>query len=178
MVRGMKIGWAMVFVAAVVLAVGPGCRGRGRTRGPGRGEPGPGDVGRIDDVDWDIGMGDERQEFGEAVRGQFDTVFFGLDSSGIQPAERAKVERVADYLRRNPGVSILVEGHCCERGSAEYNLALGERRALAVRAYLVGLGVDPERIQTVSFGEERPAVQGTGEHILRQNRRAEFVVVY
>ena len=177
MVRGMRIGWAMIFLAAVVLTVGPGCRRMGQRR---RGRDAERDldrVGRVDDVDWDIGMGDERPEMGEAVRGQFDTVFFGLDSSGIMPSERDKVERVADYLRRNPGASILIEGHCCERGSAEYNLALGERRALAVRAYLVGLGVDPERIQTVSFGEERPAVLGTGEHILRQNRRAEFVIV-
>jgi len=175
MVRGLRVGCMLAAVAVTVLAVGSGCRGRARG-GPGRGTSGVDPVPGAEE--WDIGMGEERLDFTEAVRDQFDVVYFGLDSSGIAPAERAKVEQVADYVRRNPNVSVLIEGHCCERGSAEYNLALGERRALAVRAYLVGLGVDPDRIQTVSFGEERPAVPGAGESIYRQNRRAEFVLTY
>ncbi len=167
-----KTGW--ILMAVVVAMAASGCR---RTRGP-RGDRDADGLGLDPGFEViDIGMGGERFGYGDEERGRFDIVYFGLDNSSIDSSERAKVEQVADYLRRNPRVSILIEGHCCKRGSAEYNLALGERRALAVRAYLVGLGVDPDRIQTVSYGEERPAVDGDGEHILRQNRRAEFVIV-
>ncbi|NCC31563.1 MAG: peptidoglycan-associated lipoprotein, partial [Chloroflexia bacterium] len=76
-------------------------------------------------------------------------------------------------LKRNPATRMIVDGHCDERGSNEYNLALGERRALAVRAYLIGLGLDGSRIQTRSFGEERPAAFGSDESAWRLNRRGE-----
>jgi len=124
----------------------------------------------------DIGMGDERLE-GELANVKFEPVYFDYDSSQVKTSERAKIEAVADYLRANAAKKLIIEGHCDERGSAEYNLALGERRALAVRSYLVGLGIDAARMQTSSFGEERPAAQGTGEAVWRLNRRAEFVVL-
>lgn len=110
------------------------------------------------------------------VAGQFAPVYFDYDSSQVNEAERAKIEAVADYLKNNAAGGVIVEGHCDERGSAEYNLALGERRSLAVRAYLVGLGVDGARIQTKSFGEERPVAMGHDESAWGQNRRAEFVL--
>lgn len=110
-------------------------------------------------------------EGGEA----FEVVYFGYDSSQVQPSERTKVEAAADYLSRHSGAGIIVEGHCDERGSREYNLALGERRALAVRAYLIGLGIDSGRIQTKSLGEEQPAAFGHDEDAWRLNRRVEFV---
>jgi peptidoglycan-associated lipoprotein len=108
------------------------------------------------------------------IASQFGVVYFDFDSAQINPGERGKIEAVADYLRRNSGVGVIVEGHCDERGSNEYNLALGERRAMAVRAYLVSLGIDASRIQTKSYGEERPVALGHDEASWSQNRRAEF----
>lgn len=106
---------------------------------------------------------------------KFDTVLFDYDSAQINEAERGKIEAVADYLKKNSQVGAIVEGHCDERGSAEYNMALGERRALAVRAYLVGLKIDGDLIQTKSYGKERPLNPGHDESAWRVNRRAEFV---
>lgn len=175
-----KVRWAVAVMMVSAAFMTGGCQ-NWRARRARRARERSGEVGRIHEADLrfedDVPMGDERPMFETEVREAFETVYFGLDSSQVAPAERAKVERVADYLRRHRNVSLVIEGHCCERGSAEYNLALGERRALAVRAYLVGLGIEPERVQTVSYGEERPAVLGQGESILRQNRRVEFVLV-
>lgn len=101
-------------------------------------------------------------------------VYFGYDSFQLPGDEIAKIQQAADVLRRNPGYVLIVEGHCDERGSNEYNLSLGEQRALAVRNYIVNIGIDAQRIQSRSFGEERPAVAGTGEEAWRLNRRGEF----
>lgn len=108
-------------------------------------------------------------------RGQFEPVYFGYDSSQVQASERVKLESVASFLRQNSGSGIIIEGHCDTRGSREYNLALGERRALAARAYLIGLGIDSSRLQTKSFGEEMPADLGENDAAHSLNRRAEFV---
>lgn len=123
-----------------------------------------------------LGMSGERFG-GTEQRGMFQAVYFDYDSSTVKPSERSKIEEVASKLGTMQGASVVVEGHCDERGSAEYNLALGERRALAVRAYLVGLGVAAERVQTKSFGEENPVAMGHGEDSWRLNRRGEFVLV-
>ena len=105
---------------------------------------------------------------------QFSTVLFGYDSTQILPGEMSKLSEVVAYLRSSPESAIRVDGHCDERGSREYNMALGERRALAVRAYLIGQGIDPNRVGTFSHGEESPAEFGHHESAWRQNRRAEF----
>ena len=105
-----------------------------------------------------------------------ETLYFGYDSYTLPSSELYKVEAVADYMNRNANSVLIVEGHCDERGSNEYNLSLGEQRALAIRAYLCDLGIDSSRIQTRSLGEERPAAIGSGEAIWRQNRRGEFLV--
>ncbi|MGQ9662322.1 MAG: OmpA family protein [Kiritimatiellia bacterium] len=107
---------------------------------------------------------------------QFENVLFAFDSYKIEPSEVGKIEKVADYLRRNPTVRLVTEGHCDERGSNEYNLSLGEHRALAVRAYLVSLGIEPSRIGTRSYGEERPLDPGHNEEAWRKNRRVEFAL--
>lgn len=108
-----------------------------------------------------------------------DTVFFDFDSSAIKASENAKIARVADYLKANntPRTAVRIEGHCDERGTEGYNLALGERRAIAVREALMGLGIDANRADTVSFGEDRPAVQGHDEAAYRQNRRGAFILL-
>ena len=114
---------------------------------------------------------------GVPVRGRFPAVYFAYDSSTVADAERSKAEEAASFLRNNAGKVLVIEGHCDERGSNEYNLALGERRALAIRAYLVGLGVEADRIQTKSFGEEQPVAMGHNEESWRLNRRGEFVII-
>lgn len=123
-----------------------------------------------------VPLGDERMPVGTEYAGQYQPVYFDYDSSQINASERAKIEQVADALRRSPGKGLIVEGHCDERGSSEYNLSLGERRALAARAYLIGLGLDGSRIQTKSYGEEKPAALGHDESAYRLNRRAEFIL--
>lgn len=110
--------------------------------------------------------------------GMFESVLFAYDSSQISVNERAKIELVAKHLKQNPNVDLIIEGHCDERGSREYNLPLGERRALAIRAYLVELGISNERIQTKSLGEEVPVASGHDESAWSLNRRGEFVLYY
>ena len=94
----------------------------------------------------------------------------------IQSDEKAKVSAVADYLKANGQDAVEIEGHCDVRGTEEYNRSLGERRALAVREELIRLGVDASRVDTVSFGEDRPADPGRDESAYRKNRRGEFVL--
>ncbi|MBC8206507.1 MAG: OmpA family protein [Kiritimatiellales bacterium] len=108
----------------------------------------------------------------------FESVLFAYDSSQVSATERSKIEAVAQHLKQNPAVAVIVEGHSDERGSREYNLALGERRALAVRSYLSGLGIEVERIQTKSMGEEKPASLEHNDSAWSQNRRGEFILYY
>jgi len=105
-----------------------------------------------------------------------DRVFFELDSSALDADARTTLERQAFFLRKYPSVSITVEGHCDERGTREYNLALGERRASAVRDYLVSLGIDPSRVVTISFGKERPVNPASTEQAWAENRRGVTVL--
>ena len=108
------------------------------------------------------------------VAGQFEAVHFDYDSPQLNPSEQGKIDAVVAYLQQNPTTGVVVEGHCDERGSNEYNLALGERRALAVRAAMISAGVDGARVQTRSYGEERPVAFGHDEASWQLNRRAEF----
>lgn len=103
-------------------------------------------------------------------------VFFPLDSSDIDAAGQKVLESNAAVLKKYPSWTITIEGHCDERGTAEYNLALGERRAIAARTYLVSLGIPADRIRTVSYGKEFPFDPGHDEAAWAKNRRAHFVV--
>ena len=105
-----------------------------------------------------------------------DRVFFGYDKYDLTPEARATIEKQAQWLKTYPHINVSVEGHCDERGTREYNLALGEKRAQAERNYLVSQGIDASRIQTISYGKERPAVTGSDETSWAQNRRAVVVV--
>ena len=101
-----------------------------------------------------------------------DRVYFAYDKSDISPEARAILTKQADWLKRNANVTVTVEGHCDERGTREYNLALGERRATAAKNVLVALGIPANRVSTISYGKERPAVVGSTEAAWAQNRRA------
>jgi peptidoglycan-associated lipoprotein len=107
---------------------------------------------------------------------QFDDVRFDFDKSVVKEDGRRTCQVVGDYLKKNPGAKLLIEGHCDERGTAEYNMALGERRATAVMTYLVSLGVSKARLSTVSFGKEKPLDPGHDEEAWAKNRRAHFVL--
>ncbi len=102
------------------------------------------------------------------------TVYFDYDSSALRSDALNTLKANADKIKSIPGFIIQIEGHCDERGTQEYNLALGERRALAVRQYLIDLGVSGDRLVTISYGEEWPAAQGSNEAAWAQNRRAQF----
>ena len=101
-------------------------------------------------------------------------VYFSYNESAIPANEQGKVANAALFLMQNPGVVLLVEGNCDERGTNEYNMSLGEFRAQSIRNALVAKGIEPARIQTVSYGEEKPAVPGSGESAWRLNRRGDF----
>ena len=103
-------------------------------------------------------------------------VFFELDSSDVSPANQKALDENAALLKRYTSWAVTVEGHCDERGTAEYNLALGERRAIAARAYLVSLGIAADRLRTVSYGREFPFDPGHDESAFAKNRRAHFVI--
>ena len=103
-------------------------------------------------------------------------VFFALDSSDLADEARAALQKNADYLKRWTSLRISVEGHCDERGTAEYNLALGERRAAAVRTYLTSLGVSADRVTAVSKGKEQPFCRERAESCYSQNRRGHFLI--
>jgi peptidoglycan-associated lipoprotein len=111
----------------------------------------------------------------EALAAQ--TVYFELDRAEIHPDDLGKVEAVAGILAQNAQNKVLIEGHCDERGTEEYNRALGERRALSVRDALVGLGVSADRVRTMSLGEDRPADTGLDDAAFARNRRGEFVLL-
>lgn len=107
----------------------------------------------------------------------FETVYFDFDRSDLRQDARNSLAKNAEILlKSNKNAKVMIEGHCDERGSAEYNLALGERRATSALQYLVTLGVQPGRLSIVSYGKEKPAVQGNDEEAWAKNRRAEFVL--
>lgn len=117
---------------------------------------------------------EKQAAFKKAAEAALKDINFEFDKSAIREADKAKLQVVADFLKAFPQAKLQIEGHCDERGTVEYNLALGERRAHAAQAYLTTLGVAEGRLTTISFGKERPKVQGSNEQSWLANRRAEF----
>jgi len=132
--------------------------------------------GGIDGMGGGLAMGD-RFTGGTEHPGMFAPVYFDYDSSQVNGSERSKIETVSQHLKQNNSVAVIIEGNCDERGSNEYNLTLGERRAQAIRDYLAGLGIGADRIQTKSYGKERPKDPGHSEDAWSKNRRVEFVLL-
>lgn len=114
------------------------------------------------------------KEMQPPVQVTFDQVYFAYDQSALSEQARAALSNNAVILQTSPDLKVSIEGHCDDRGSDEYNLALGERRARAVRNFLVSLGVAPERMETISYGEEMPVDSNSNEMAWAKNRRAEF----
>ncbi len=103
-------------------------------------------------------------------------IYFGFDDYTLTSDAQAKLTAMAEGLKANKNAVVQIEGHCDERGTVEYNLALGERRAQSVKSFLAQLGVEGARLSTISFGEEKPVAQGHAEDAWSKNRRAEFIV--
>ena len=104
-------------------------------------------------------------------------IYFDFDSSEIRQDQVSRIELDADFMKKNPQLKIGIEGNCDPRGTNEYNMALGERRALSAKKYLINLGVDMQQLSTISFGEERILLHGQDELAWAQNRRDDFVIV-
>jgi peptidoglycan-associated lipoprotein len=197
----MKIARFVSFaiVAALLVAAGAGCR-----KGPGYVTPLPGPkAGTVQDPGSSGAMSDTTgaggvqgttsggEGFPMADPSAYDTwkqdaevfkqytVYFAYDSSALQGGEKGKATAVADYLKSHtsPRTAVKIEGHCDERGTEEYNRALGDRRALSLREELISMGIDPSRVVTTSLGEDRPAVVGSDESAWSKNRRGEFILL-
>ena len=106
------------------------------------------------------------------------TIHFAFDSTAIKSSDKANLEAVAAALKSDPSLKLLIEGHCDDRGTEEYNRSLGERRALAVREALAKDGIDPSRVRTISYGKDKPFDPGHDETAWAKNRRAEFVLLH
>ncbi len=164
-----------VMCLAMVIALTPGCK---RNKGVEIDPLGGGGTTTTERPS-DSGAGSDRlpeidveKLFFSRITGM--TIYFDYDSSALRPDALAMLSKLADEVKSTPGVTVQVEGHCDERGTQEYNIALGSRRALAARAHLIKLGVPAGRLVTISYGEEVPAVDGQNEAAWAKNRRAEF----
>jgi len=165
----------------------PGSGGVSGISGPG----GLDQAGRLGSMDNNGGIGSNALPGGgdaatfdpdqmDQDRGAFSlqTVYFGYDSSSISSSEQSKLEVIASALQSDLSAKLLIEGNCDERGTEEYNRSLGERRALSAREGLAALGVDPARVATRSYGEDRPADEGHDQSAWSKNRRDEFVLLH
>lgn len=147
-----------------------------------RGQPAAGNEGVTQEVVKQSAVSEENEETagitGKAeLKHDLEIVYFDFDSYVLAPSAREVLYRNFRWLSANPGARVQIEGHCDERGSGEYNLALGEKRATAAMRYLLNLGVPAARLSFISYGEEKPAATGHDESAWRNNRRAEFVVL-
>ena len=117
-----------------------------------------------------------QQHFAQVMQGR-DTIYFDTDKYDIDAEDQAALRQQATYLQQYPGIRATIEGHCDERGTREYNLALGERRANAAKNFLVSLGIAADRLSTVSYGKERPVATGSNEQAWARNRRAVTIIL-
>lgn len=162
---------------ATALAATSACsKKRPEVLPPAPGEaPGTGDQGAMGPGAGETVIPGSAADFKRSVTS--DTVNFGTDMYDIDGTARGILDSQVDWLQRYPNVRITIEGHCDERGTREYNLALGDRRANSAKNYLVARGISPSRITTISYGKERPLALGSDEGSWAQNRRAVTVVI-
>ncbi len=107
----------------------------------------------------------------EVLNLNFPTIYFGYDSNALAPSEAAKLDKVAAYINRYDNLYLIIEGHCDQRGTEEYNRSLGDRRANMIREYLIRANVDGAKLRTISYGKDKPAVEGNSEDAWGKNRR-------
>ncbi|MBO5774454.1 MAG: OmpA family protein [Kiritimatiellae bacterium] len=173
----MKFSMMVAVLAAVFCVAGCKYQKAGSGSGLGNGAEGS-DI--ITDADAEVGSLSDATEpkfddlYAKCTDVEFAPVYFGFDSTVVPQGELSKVDAVAEHLKDRTERVVIVEGNCDERGSNEYNLSLGENRAIVVRNYLVNNGIDASRIQVRSYGEEKPATEGSDESAWSLNRRDEF----
>ncbi len=184
----MKLTYLMAFVLVTALAA-TGCKNH-RPNGVTHINPGPGstvpDVQPAPPLNPDLNPTvtptTALEEFEGMVKDPSAlaayTVHFAYDSAAVRKSEKANIQAVADALKRDPSTKLLIEGNCDERGTEEYNRALGERRALAARQALHKLGIDANRIRTISYGKDKPADPANNEAAWSKNRRDDFVLLH
>ena len=136
----------------------------------------PEDIARAEALGLSMRDADMMAGQGNRIEGLFSPVYFDFDQSFIRPADRGTLQEVARHLEENPSDQLLVEGHCDWRGTTEYNMALGDRRAGSVVAYLEQIGISPDRMETVSKGDLEATKEGT-EAQMQQDRRADLIIV-
>lgn len=175
-------GFRIILPALIIslLLTTSGCKTINDFFGWGSSDEIPIETGAIDEglpEDWsNPGEGPDSRDTWDPIPGiSLPSVYFSYDKYSIGTSEKRKLDQVLKYMQSNPKIGLIIEGHCDERGSVEYNRSLGERRALAVKDYLISIGLQGERMQTISYGEEKPAVTGTGETVFSKNRRADLV---
>jgi peptidoglycan-associated lipoprotein len=191
----IQLGKVLVISAALILGTSA-CKHRppqttplgnrsgttgGEQPGPGSGQPLPGSGNEnpaASTSSTGIPQGNGHPGWPEdAAALQAYTVHFDYDRSEVKPSERSKLTSAADFLKANAADAVKIEGHCDERGTEEYNRALGERRALALREALVGMGIDAGRVDTISYGKDRPEDPGHNEAAHAKNRRGVFILL-
>ena len=128
-------------------------------------------AGKVGKTDSSI-FGSAKQTQADKLIAVGDRVLFDYDSSELSSEAKLTLDKQSRFLRVNSDLTFTIEGHCDERGTREYNLALGEKRAQSVKNYLIGLGINPDRVSTISYGKERPAVVGSNDGAWSQNRRS------
>lgn len=180
----------LLVLAAAILVAALGCQKKEIASGPGYGAANEGSgaagAGRRAGVgEQDLGSAAGRGLPGggaasvpasERAAFENEDIYFAFDSAALSQEAQAVLRKKADFLKAHPKVRVTIEGHCDERGTNEYNLALGEARAKAAKAFLVDLGIAAERLATISYGEERPIARGSTEEAWAKNRRAHFVI--
>ena len=183
--RILIVGVALAFISGSLLSAGGCSRKQSKTEevttpatlGAPKSSSEDEEAGRRAEAERQARLRDA--ERGQSVRDQIqafesEPIYFDFNSPDLRPQYRPLLEKKAAWLKSHPEYSLKIEGHCDERGTEEFNLALGERRAKVVMSYLVSLGVSPGRISTISYGEERPSASGHDERAWAKNRRAEF----
>ena len=158
--KGVK-NLGLVLVMSLVLGIGAGCAKKTTEV--------PAETPMVDSAATAVDMA--AQTITDGI------VYFDFDKYDVKPEYREMLRQKAELMRQYPGIRVRIEGNCDERGTQEYNLALGERRARAAYEYMVMLGVNPSQLEMISYGKERPAVQGTGEQVWSMNRRDDFRVI-
>jgi peptidoglycan-associated lipoprotein len=169
----MRYRSRLLLLAALVVLV-PGCSGKKDAKNAVDVDPSPVTVSAVDSGATGKGSSHPWEQAEED--GALAHVFFDFDRAELKPEARTELAQNAEYLKKHPELRILVEGHCDEFGTNEYNLTLGELRAQNTKKYLVSLGIPAERIETVSYGKEKPLCPGRGQACWAQNRRAHFLI--
>ena len=171
----MRIATRVSLLVCLVVLV-TGCAGKKGAKGPADLDPSPVTVSAVDSGAAGKGDATAWNENASKEDGSLSHVYFDFDRYELKPEARQSLAKNAEYLKKNPGMRILVEGHCDEFGTSEYNLSLGDLRAQATKQYLTTLGISADRIETISYGKEKPLCRGTGHDCWAQNRRAHFVI--